>query len=170
MQVAERFEGECASSAAGAHGTCGALSTQTGAEIWVGQVQTAGTTVTLALSVSATSVAANISEWSSLSTTADGTNSHGQSTGTTVSPGSITTTAANDLVISIASSRGLTAVSDPGSPWTALTATGTSGGLTGSNTQIGEVYQILVATGSFNPSFTVASTAAGAAVAGIKHS
>jgi hypothetical protein len=174
IPVAIRASGVTVSSISGLGATWSAAlakvasnSTSSGAEIWAAIVVTAGTTITVNFS-GATAAAVQAIEWNGYTVTTDGTNAANQGSGTSLAPGSITTANANDLITSTGNVIGITQPTDPGAPWNALTAASTSGGSGGSNVSIGGVYQTVTSTGSFNPSYTIPSSGAAAAIVAFK--
>ncbi len=128
-------------------------------EIWVGRNTSgaAGTSVIVVTYTAATVAALNLTEWSGVATTSplDQANTNTGS-GTSMTPGSITT-AATDLVIAAYGVH--SAITTPGAPWTALT-----GGAPASGTQdMAAVYQT-AGTGTMNPAATCATTGLWASV------
>lgn len=121
-------------------------------EIWTTTLTATGTlTVTVSLSASATSAVFSWEEWSALTETADGTSS-----ANATAPGNVTTTNANDVILDCASENAAAQPTNPASPWISLTGANSTGGGGTSNCGQSCSYQIVSATGTFNPTFTSA--------------
>lgn len=136
-------------------GDSGSLSGSTRVFMFAGIVVTPGTSLTIASSSAQAS--AQLIEFSGIDAglITNGVNSHADASGSTsIQPGNITTTNANDLVISaagvgpIAGATGT--ITQSGAPWNALNGANPSTTIFGT----AALYQIVSTPGSFNPSFS----------------
>ena len=138
-----------------------------GGTVWIYGFPAQGGGATLTLHCASAIIGACLAEFSGIDTTfpTDGTNGnfHAQAASQTTTPGSITTTNANDLIITVSDWVGVNTITTPPSGYTALTQAQTTG--TNSNTVQG-YYEIVTSTTTTNPAI-VLSTAQVAWVAAI---
>jgi len=134
------------------------------AEIWIGSAA-GGRSLTVVPNVSAT-ITANCQEWNGYTSANDGVTAKSTASQTSPfssAPGSITTANASDLIIAFEGADNVETITDPTSPWNALTSVFTTGGSGGSNNSTGFVYQIVSSSGTFNPSFSFSGSSAASA-------